>query len=125
MRTSTLAINPKTEAQATEEGRPSYLEALGMIERLHRLLLDVIKGELQSEEREDLSPSQALLLYNIGVREVTQPRWSRAGITSAPKHHTTSRSSPRMAFSRPSAQAATGAGYASGSPRRDATCALL
>lgn len=48
-----------------------YLETLALIERLHRLLLDVIKDEFDRLARFDLNPVQALLLFNIGTKVVT------------------------------------------------------
>jgi len=51
--------------------RPVYLEALTMVERLHRRLLDVIKDEFDRRGRSDVNSVQALLLYNIGDKELT------------------------------------------------------
>ena len=48
-----------------------YLESLALVERLHRLLLDVIKDEFERLSILDINPVQALLLYNIGENEVT------------------------------------------------------
>ncbi len=48
-----------------------YLKSLRMIERLHRLLLDVIKSEFDRIGRSDVNSVQALLLYNIGDAELT------------------------------------------------------
>jgi DNA-binding MarR family transcriptional regulator len=48
-----------------------YKEVLGMVERLHRLLLDVIKDEFERLGLLDINAVQALLLYNIGDNEVT------------------------------------------------------
>ena len=48
-----------------------YVETLSLIERLHRLLLDVIKDEFERLGRLDVNSVQALLLYNIGENEVT------------------------------------------------------
>jgi DNA-binding MarR family transcriptional regulator len=48
-----------------------YLQALRLIERLHRLLLDVIKDEFDRLGGADLNSVQALLLYNIGESELT------------------------------------------------------
>ncbi len=53
------------------EVRPVYLEALTMVERLHRRLLDVIKDEFDRRGRNDVNAVQALLLYNIGDKELT------------------------------------------------------
>src|SRR6056297_846648 len=48
-----------------------YLETLSMIERLHRLLLDVIKDEFERLGIIDINAVQALLIFNIGDHEVT------------------------------------------------------
>jgi DNA-binding MarR family transcriptional regulator len=53
------------------EVRPVYLEALTLVERLHRRLLDVIKDEFDRRGRSDVNSVQALLLYNIGDKELT------------------------------------------------------
>ena len=49
----------------------SYLDTLTLVERLHRLLLDVIKDEFERLGILELNPVQALLLFNIGDHEVT------------------------------------------------------
>src|SRR5438105_6662610 len=51
--------------------QPLYLEALTLVERLHRRLLDVIKDEFDRKGRADLNAVQALLLFNIGGKELT------------------------------------------------------
>ena len=51
--------------------RPAYLESLTLVERLHRRLLDVIKDEFDRRARSDINAVQALLLYNIGDKELT------------------------------------------------------
>jgi DNA-binding MarR family transcriptional regulator len=48
-----------------------YLETLAMLERLHRLLLDVIKDEFERLGILEINPVQALLLFNIAENEVT------------------------------------------------------
>ncbi|MBL4807311.1 MAG: MarR family transcriptional regulator [Rhodobacteraceae bacterium] len=48
-----------------------YLESLAIIERLHRLLLDVVKDEFERLRIIDINSVQALLLYNIGENVVT------------------------------------------------------
>lgn len=48
-----------------------YLEALSLVERLHRLLLDVIKDEFERLGILEINSVQALLLFNIGEHEVT------------------------------------------------------
>ncbi len=54
-----------------EDFSSEYLQALRLIERLHRLLLDVIKDEFDRLGGADLNSVQALLLYNIGESELT------------------------------------------------------
>jgi DNA-binding MarR family transcriptional regulator len=49
----------------------SYIDNLGLLERLHRLLLDVIKDEFERVGMFEINPVQALLLFNIGDNEVT------------------------------------------------------
>jgi len=49
----------------------SYLEVLTLVERLHRLLLDVIKDEFERVGVLEINPVQALLLFNVGDNEVT------------------------------------------------------
>ena len=48
-----------------------YLDNLALVERLHRLLLDVIKDEFERLRQLEVNPVQALLLFNIGDNEVT------------------------------------------------------
>jgi DNA-binding MarR family transcriptional regulator len=66
-----------TAAEAVERApgqtpvQPLYLEALTLVERLHRRLLDVIKDEFDRRGRADINSVQALLLYNIGDKELT------------------------------------------------------
>ena len=48
-----------------------YLENLALLERLHRLLLDVIKDEFERINILEINAVQALLLFNIGENEVT------------------------------------------------------
>ncbi|MEO6298371.1 MAG: winged helix DNA-binding protein [Paracoccaceae bacterium] len=48
-----------------------YLDNLSMLERLHRLLLDVIKDEFERLGLLEINSVQALLLYNVGENEVT------------------------------------------------------
>ena len=48
-----------------------YLDSLTLVERLHRLLLDVIKDEFERVGILEINPVQALLLFNVGENEVT------------------------------------------------------
>ena len=61
----------QADQRATPEVRPVYLEALTLVERLHRRLLDVIKDEFDRRGRSDINAVQALLLYNVGDKELT------------------------------------------------------
>jgi len=66
----------KSEAAPARAGRfpnirPVYIEALTLVERLHRRLLDVIKDEFDRRGRSDVNAVQALLLYNIADKELT------------------------------------------------------
>jgi DNA-binding MarR family transcriptional regulator len=61
----------QVRADRIGEVRPVYLEALTLVERLHRRLLDVIKDEFDRRSRSDVNSVQALLLYNIGDKELT------------------------------------------------------
>ncbi|MBD3787655.1 MAG: MarR family transcriptional regulator [Sphingomonadales bacterium] len=49
----------------------NYLDSLSLVERLHRLLLDVIKDEFERLGILEINPVQALLLFNVGENEVT------------------------------------------------------
>jgi DNA-binding MarR family transcriptional regulator len=48
-----------------------YLEAISSIERLHRLFLEVIKCELDAMKVEDINNVQALVLYNLGSKQIS------------------------------------------------------
>ncbi len=48
-----------------------YLDVLSLVERLHRLLLDVVKDEFERVGLLEINSVQALLLFNIGDNEVT------------------------------------------------------
>jgi len=48
-----------------------YLESLGLIERLHRRLLDVIRDEFERRGGCEINAVQALLIYNIGDRDLS------------------------------------------------------
>ena len=62
----------KTLATGSRSGfMGGYLDALSLVERLHRLLLDVIKDEFERVGMLDVNAVQALLLFNIGDHEVT------------------------------------------------------
>ena len=71
MKTVVKAIEPAERQARFEHIQPHYLEALTLIERLHRRLLDVIKDEFDRKGRSDINAVQALLLFNIGDKELT------------------------------------------------------
>ncbi|MCA3452765.1 MAG: MarR family transcriptional regulator [Rhodobacter sp.] len=48
-----------------------YLDSMTLVERLHRLLLDVIKDEFERLGVLEINAVQALLLFNIAGHEVT------------------------------------------------------
>ncbi len=48
----------------------AYSDLIGLIERLHRRCLDVIKAEIDRLEIRDLNAAQAMILFNIGEREL-------------------------------------------------------
>jgi DNA-binding MarR family transcriptional regulator len=63
-------VRPRASA-GEETVRGEYLRALRMIERLHRLLLDVIKDEFDRQGGAEINSVQALLLNNMGEDELT------------------------------------------------------
>src|SRR5262252_1574270 len=65
------AMEPAEREPSVEHVRPHYLETLTLVERLHRRLLDVIKDEFDRRSRADINAVQALLLFNIGDKELT------------------------------------------------------
>lgn len=54
-----------------EQMKSDYLNAIRLIERLHRQFLEVIKGEIDRMGIRDINNIQALILYNIGTDELT------------------------------------------------------
>jgi len=64
----------KPELETSEEEKSlknEYMSSLRMIERLHRLLLDVVKDEFERNGCSEVNSIQALLLYNIGESELS------------------------------------------------------
>src|ERR1700742_4351857 len=49
----------------------SYLEAISLVERLHRNFLEVVKLELEGLGIHDINNIQGLMLFNIGDAEMT------------------------------------------------------
>jgi DNA-binding MarR family transcriptional regulator len=71
MKAVAKTVEPAAREAQLDQIRPQYLEALTLVERLHRRLLDVIKDEFDRRGRSDINSVQALLLYNIGDKELT------------------------------------------------------
>ena len=69
--TNTTADAARAEAADQPEAVPPYLDMLALVERLHRLLLDVVKDEFERLQIVELNPVQGLLLFNIGDRTLT------------------------------------------------------
>jgi len=65
------AVEALSQSEGDATVKPLYLEALTLVERLHRRLLDVIKDEFDRMGRDDVNAVQALLLFNIGGSELT------------------------------------------------------
>ncbi|PHQ99662.1 MAG: MarR family transcriptional regulator [Marinosulfonomonas sp.] len=66
-----MSVHSNVVTQSQQGFIAGYLETLAMVERLHRLLLDVIKDEFERVGVLEINAVQALLLFNIGDNEVT------------------------------------------------------
>lgn len=66
-----MSIHAPIAGNADQGFITSYLDSLALVERLHRLLLDVIKDEFERVGVLEINAVQALLLFNIGDNEVT------------------------------------------------------
>lgn len=67
-----LAPVPSLPVRAeVQDGAASYLDTLHLLERMHRLMLDLVKDEFERLGIDALNPVQALLLYNMGEAEVS------------------------------------------------------
>ena len=72
------ALRPSVPPMRDRTG--AYLESLQILERLHKLLLDLVKDEFERTGRNELTPVQALILYNMGGAEVTAGELRSRGI---------------------------------------------
>ncbi len=63
--------NPPVLSAEQQNFMAGYLDSLALVERLHRLLLDVIKDEFERLNVLEINAVQALLLFNVGDNEVT------------------------------------------------------
>jgi DNA-binding MarR family transcriptional regulator len=66
-------MNPTTTALAASNAEllSGYTNAIAMIERLHRRLLDVVTDALDRAKIADVNAVQAIMLYNIADQELT------------------------------------------------------
>lgn len=69
--TAALDFTTRKSSEESEGLKVEYLQALRLVERLHRLLLDVIKDEFDRVGSTEINSVQALLIYNIGSSELT------------------------------------------------------
>jgi len=68
---TTAAVATASENGVGPDVFSGYLETLALVERLHRLLLDVIKDEFERLGQFEVNSVQALLLFNIGNKTMT------------------------------------------------------
>ena len=71
MKAIARAIEPADSEACVVSIRNPYLQALMLVERLHRRLLDVIKDEFDRRGRTDINPVRALIIYNIGDQQLS------------------------------------------------------
>jgi len=79
MKSVARAVEPAERDMRFDNIRPLYLDALTLVERLHRRLLDVIKDEFDRRGRSEINSVQALLLYNVGDKELTAGELRKRG----------------------------------------------
>ena len=77
-----LNIGTRTSAEQPEDLKGRYLVSLKLIERLHRLLLDVIKDEFERLGRSDVNSVQALLLLQYRRRRADGGRTDQPRLLS-------------------------------------------
>ena len=70
MRAIAMAVESANSAARADSIREPYLQAMTLVERLHRRLLDVIKDEFDRRGRSDINAVQALLVYSISNQEL-------------------------------------------------------
>ncbi|MEM1277749.1 MAG: winged helix DNA-binding protein [Pseudomonadota bacterium] len=68
---NSVLVSPVYNDEAGPNLLSGYLETLSLVERLHRLLLDVIKDEFERLRQFDINAVQALLVFNIGRKTMT------------------------------------------------------
>lgn len=65
-----MSFQEQLSPGARAEYLTRYLDKLSLLERLHRLMLDVVKDEFERLGIADINPVQGLLLFNVGAHEV-------------------------------------------------------
>jgi len=105
MKAVATAVETAERAPGQTPVQPLYLEALTLVERLHRRLLDVIKDEFDRRGRADINSVQALLLYNIGDKELTAGELRTRGYYPRLQRFLQSEEAGRTRLPRPSALA--------------------
>ncbi len=80
MSTANNAARERAPEKQDPHLRSEYVQSLHLIERLHRLLLDVVKDEFDRSGSSDLNAVQALLLYNMGDNELTAGELKSRGL---------------------------------------------
>ncbi|MFD1883825.1 MarR family winged helix-turn-helix transcriptional regulator [Paracoccus pacificus] len=72
LHSSSLARHNQPEPDETAgDVQRSYLDALQLLERLHRLMLDLVKDEFERLGQQDLTPVQGMILFNLGGQQVS------------------------------------------------------
>src|SRR5918998_6569639 len=71
MKSVARAVEPAERDVRFDHIRPLYLDPLTLVERRHRGRRDVIKDGFDRRGRSDINSVQALLLYNVGDKELT------------------------------------------------------
>lgn len=66
-----MSVQERLPSPSSKDFMAGYLDSLALVERLHRLLLDVIKDEFERIGLLDINAVQALLLFNVADNEVT------------------------------------------------------
>ena len=66
-----IMTDASENSDKAKSARTDYLEAIRLIERLHRQFLEVVKTDLDGRGIVDINNIQALILFNIGNSELT------------------------------------------------------
>lgn len=71
MKTNLATSKQPTVETEVKPVKGAYLDALALVERVHRGLLDVVKDEFDRRGRADVNATQALILFHMGDSEMT------------------------------------------------------